>query len=306
MFRLADEQVRQVLPPLIQASFSILPHLLAAQIMTQNTLLAQYYTVLYTFCGEEGFESTPPSMEQVISSWSVDFKPIQEQVEVLAILAHGKAIHAPMTGSDSRKSSSISGLNLRNNLAARRTSSQNTVPTISSNPASPGPGRLSRIPSSNSTSSMALARRDEYEQHEDSRQARLSPVHSAAAFASRPPSGPGNDYFQLKPKISSTSRSPGVVSPAPLTSSVSSVASIVSKKKPPPPPPKPKRIASHQNTIYVVALYSFDGQESGDLSFEEGERIRVVKKTESTDDWWEGECRGQKGKFPANYCELAA
>ena len=33
------------------------------------------------------------------------------------------------------------------------------------------------------------------------------------------------------------------------------------------------------------------------------DRIRVVKKTNSTDDWWEGELAGVQGYFPANYVE---
>jgi hypothetical protein len=36
----------------------------------------------------------------------------------------------------------------------------------------------------------------------------------------------------------------------------------------------------------VTALYDFAGQGSGDLVFREGDRIRVTKKTGSTDDWW--------------------
>lgn len=55
--------------------------------------------------------------------------------------------------------------------------------------------------------------------------------------------------------------------------------------------------------MYVTALYDFGGQSAGDLAFREGDRIRVLKKTESTDDWWEGELRGVKGSFPANYVE---
>lgn len=53
----------------------------------------------------------------------------------------------------------------------------------------------------------------------------------------------------------------------------------------------------------MTALYDFGGQSEGDLAFREGDRIRVVKKTESTDDWWDGELRGVKGSFPANYVE---
>lgn len=48
------------------------------------------------------------------------------------------------------------------------------------------------------------------------------------------------------------------------------------KKKPPPPPPK--RIGSQSTILYAVALYAFDGQSQGDLSFKEGDQIQVVKK----------------------------
>lgn len=72
---------------------------------------------------------------------------------------------------------------------------------------------------------------------------------------------------------------------------------VIGKKKPPPPPPAASR------PVFVTALYDFDGQGNGDLSFREGDRIRVMRKTNSTDDWWEGELRGQKGPFPANYVE---
>lgn len=66
------------------------------------------------------------------------------------------------------------------------------------------------------------------------------------------------------------------------------------KKKKPPPPPRP---------TFVTALYDFDGQGDDDLKIREGDRIRIVKKTNSTDDWWEGELGGVQGYFPANYVE---
>ena len=65
-----------------------------------------------------------------------------------------------------------------------------------------------------------------------------------------------------------------------------------------------KRGASKQRDQYVTAIYEFAGQEQGDLSFREGDKIKVIKKTESTDDWWDGELGGVKGRFPANYVEL--
>ena len=41
----------------------------------------------------------------------------------------------------------------------------------------------------------------------------------------------------------------------------------------------------------------------GSVFFTEGYWIKVVKKTDSRDDWWTGELRGVQGSFPANYCQ---
>lgn len=79
---------------------------------------------------------------------------------------------------------------------------------------------------------------------------------------------------------------------------------VAAKKKPPPPPP-PKRIPSGKPEEYVIAQYDFAGQGAGDLSFREGDRIKIVKKTNTDQDWWTGELGGRKGSFPANYCKPA-
>lgn len=54
----------------------------------------------------------------------------------------------------------------------------------------------------------------------------------------------------------------------------------------------------------AVALYKFEGEQSGDLSFQKGDIITIVKKTGSQDDWWTGSIGGKQGIFPANYVEL--
>ncbi|KAL0620049.1 SH3 domain-containing YSC84-like protein 1 [Plecturocebus cupreus] len=56
--------------------------------------------------------------------------------------------------------------------------------------------------------------------------------------------------------------------------------------------------------IAVTALYSFEGQQPGDLNFQAGDRITVISKTDSQFDWWEGNLRGQTGIFPANYVTM--
>lgn len=54
----------------------------------------------------------------------------------------------------------------------------------------------------------------------------------------------------------------------------------------------------------VVALYSYDTGNPGDLVFQEGDIIYVTIKNE--DGWCEGILNGVKGYFPGNYVESTA
>ncbi|KAF9172634.1 hypothetical protein BGX20_005217 [Mortierella sp. AD010] len=72
----------------------------------------------------------------------------------------------------------------------------------------------------------------------------------------------------------------------------------LANKRPPPPPP-PKRLGVKM----VVALYDYDAQQDGDLSFKKDDRIEIVEKTGSTDDWWTGKLNGRQGVFPGNYVQ---
>lgn len=68
------------------------------------------------------------------------------------------------------------------------------------------------------------------------------------------------------------------------------------KRAPPPPPPamaKPK-------IETCVALYDYAAQAEGDLSFNAGDRIELITKTESSEDWWVGRLGEDQGNFPAN------
>lgn len=69
-------------------------------------------------------------------------------------------------------------------------------------------------------------------------------------------------------------------------------------KKPPPPPPRPRKSTSE----LMVAQYSYDALQNDELSFQEGDRILLLKRTESDDEWWVGELNGKRGSFPASYC----
>ncbi|KAK0198513.1 hypothetical protein F5146DRAFT_1131495 [Armillaria mellea] len=54
----------------------------------------------------------------------------------------------------------------------------------------------------------------------------------------------------------------------------------------------------------VIALYNFNAVESGDLSFNKGDVITVLQKSNSSDDWWTGKIGDRKGIFPANFVEV--
>ena len=285
-YNAADDHLRARLPPVITAAFSLLPNLLAAQIMVQNSLLAQCYTVLHEYCSEARFPSPPPAMNEIIASWDRDFRPMQKKVETgFGCISNGKAVRQPMKLGDQSQGHSMTGLNIRNGYAQRRSSSQSShlkpamSPAIAATPEPPSPdlntrARISSVPSQ---TSLSLATPN----YTSPNGVSPSPSELSNSYA---PAGPRADYFSRDRQVSS-----------------SSMASIAANKKRPPPPP-PKRLPSTQD-IWVTALYEFAGQGQGDLVFKEGDRIRVVKKTDSTDDWWEGELRGVQGSFPANYCQ---
>lgn len=46
------------------------------------------------------------------------------------------------------------------------------------------------------------------------------------------------------------------------------------------------------------AVYAYEAVEKSELSFQAGDIIEVSSQSGS---WWEGECKGRKGQFPASY-----
>uniref|UniRef100_A0A8D3B9P1 FCH and double SH3 domains 2 n=1 Tax=Scophthalmus maximus TaxID=52904 RepID=A0A8D3B9P1_SCOMX len=54
------------------------------------------------------------------------------------------------------------------------------------------------------------------------------------------------------------------------------------------------------NTVFVRALYDYEGQADEELSFSEGAVIRLLSRDTQTDDgFWEGELNGRVGVFPS-------
>lgn len=242
--------------------------------------------------------------------WDASFTSMRKEMEEgFELLKTGKARTQPMRLPD--KGDTVTGIGIRNKIMpSRRASSNETVQTVRSRsprpernlppPAEDGPPQLnlSSKPSMNSLSaskpriggsSPALIPTPTFDQY--------GRRPSAYSDASSTHTNGHDDYFGQsngngRPRIPSTSSSytgPGALSPQ----------AIAAKKKPPPPPP-PKKVGSFHGE-FVTAMYDFDSQGDGDLSFREGDRIRVIKKTNSSQDWWEGELRGYRGSFPANY-----
>jgi Variant SH3 domain len=287
-YETSDEKLRTNLPPIIAAAFSLLPQLLTTQIMIQNNLLGNYYTQLHNYCTEEGFPSPPPPVTEIISVWQSDFTTLQQQVETgFQCIAGGKAVRQPLK-QERQSSLAVSNGNGAPRINTRGISPKPSVSPARSDPIPPSPNYdtkpspvgdpeyITRISSYPSQGSLALATPN-YGTSENSPAGDMLSPHA--------PAGPRADYF---------SRDRNVSSSTPLA------AAAAQKKRPPPPPPK--RSTSSQ-VEWVTALYDFAGQGHGDLAFREGDRIKVIKKTESKNDWWEGELGGVRGPFPANYCK---
>lgn len=47
-----------------------------------------------------------------------------------------------------------------------------------------------------------------------------------------------------------------------------------------------------------IAMYTYESSEQGDLTFQQGDVITVLKKE---GDWWTGTVGGKTGVFPSNY-----
>jgi len=110
---------------------------------------------------------------------------------------------------------------------------------------------------------------------------------STSSFVKKPPP---------PPPIAATA------APPPYSPVANSLASATKRAPPPPPPLKPKPKPAAQ---YVVALYDFQAQADGDLDFVTGDRIEIVKRTASQEDWWTGKLNGRQGVFPGNYVQEA-
>ncbi|KAK4546533.1 hypothetical protein LTR36_001750 [Oleoguttula mirabilis] len=406
-YQTADDQIKQCFPPVTDAVVSLMPWLLASQVMLQTTLVGQLYTVLDGYTKRHGMPNPAPSDGAIIDAWEREFTGFRKEVEQgISTIANGKAVGMPMTLPEKDKHGTVTGLGLRNKAggltnkagglmhrkgsgqsgmgmslpggrpmlgsrhASSQESNQETALALRQHPhhdeadeeeeeeemappkpprpgwaclASPGimpspsipMGSKPRIPSSSSgiaspnggtaqwerkaaAAAVAHVTSPSWQTHNNAPPPsydQASPALGGGGGGGTPPSryqtpmlngssplpeksAVGHDYFAhaATQRLSQASS---------LSSFASSTAAAAAKKKPAPPIPA-KRFPSGAGppAQYVTAIYDFEGQNAGDLAFREGERIRVVKKTESVEDWWTGEVGGRVGEFPANYVRV--
>ncbi|KAF8446309.1 hypothetical protein L210DRAFT_3393377 [Boletus edulis BED1] len=118
----------------------------------------------------------------------------------------------------------------------------------------------------------------------------LPPAYGSSSFVKKAPPPPPGQSIAPPPYSASDHRN-------------GDGAATVATKRPPPPPPLKPKPKPEPVVEYVTALYDFDAQADGDLSFKTGDRIVIVKKTESQEDWWTGRLNGVEGVFPGNYVQ---
>ncbi len=98
-------------------------------------------------------------------------------------------------------------------------------------------------------------------------------------------------------KSPSLSHSPSI-GHSPTTGHNAVSAAIAAKGKPPAPKPKPSRLSGVPNAETVTALYDYEAQAEGDLSFSAGEIIEIMTRTANENEWWIGKINGRQGQFP--------
>lgn len=98
--------------------------------------------------------------------------------------------------------------------------------------------------------------------------------------------------------------SPGMSTNGSTPASPALGAAIAAKGKPPPPKPKPSRLSGVPAAETVTALYDYEAQAEGDLSFTTGDVIEIISRTQNENEWWTGRVSGRQGQFPGNYVRL--
>ena len=259
-----DEKMKGMIPLILDAISAFFAPMLNNMYCIQADLFQHLYASVYEYATSQGLTNT----ENIVDECNSIYEPIRERAETeIRSLREGKIARTPF--GDAGKP----GLFGRKSSSSISTTSRTSVskPSSSALPPPPPPP-------------------PPYTQQPEAR--RPSGNLTKPPPPPAPPLGPTPLLTPGTGSLYGGSRTPS-------SSSLNS-DSVKKKKTPPPPPPKPSISPKPQ---FVVAKYDFAGESQGDLAFRVGDRIKIIKKTESTEDWWEGELNGSRGMFPRNYCD---
>lgn len=202
-------------------------------------------------------------MEEVVAIWNGAFGPIKSEIESISFIGRGKAVQQPMSNGNGAPPKP---LHAAINGARRSTSGLISGPSARALRAPATPQEV-HTPSPAPSSSY---KPPDYANATDFTTATI--LGGAAVKRDPPPP----DCFNNNNNANAAERSPLI--------RATTTHGFLGKKKPPPPPPK--RAATTKPDEWVVALYPFHGEGVGDLSFQEGDRIKIVKKTDTDQDWY--------------------
>jgi len=112
----------------------------------------------------------------------------------------------------------------------------------------------------------------------------------------------GASDHAIPPPYSPTVSSPATGASSPAAGGPQQWGMVAAAKaKPPPPKPKPSRLSGVPAAETCTALYDYEAQAEGDLSFAAGEVIEIVQRGASENEWWTGKIAGRQGQFPGEF-----
>ncbi|KAK7208449.1 actin-associated protein [Myxozyma melibiosi] len=131
--------------------------------------------------------------------------------------------------------------------------------------------------------------------------------YSPASYASASPATPGAPYSPQTPAYGQPAYSqPAAAAALPAYQQPAGYTGYPAEKKAPPAPPAKPASMGAPGVEYCTALYPYNAQAEGDLTFAAGDRIEIVQRTADPNGWWTGKLNGYQGVFPGNYVQLDA
>ncbi|KAF3902131.1 hypothetical protein ABW21_db0204616 [Orbilia brochopaga] len=288
-----DAHVKEYVPPVLDAVASYIPYVLYAVEHLYSSFIGQKYRLVHEFAQRHSLTD----YEEFEQEWKRDFMPIKEHVESFKLLQHGKAVLKPMETQRPPERPGPSAVT--KGQFWRRPSGKGsedlgmTSPTSKASDAAPPPysetdSSFPRRPSNTSAVSLGVhdkkpgisSRKSSTDLWSKDVKSDLSPaprpgiqkIHSSASINS-----------QHSSMAAPTLYGNGALKNTPSSASLATAAAAAAKKKPPPPVPKAKPQLPKPRDTYMVALYKFEPQNEGDLSLNEGDRVKVVQKSDSTE-----------------------